>query len=105
PTDASHECLRCRCPCRPNSPIPNPQSLPSVAPALPLVQNTSAMSLAEARSSTPAAAEMLAIGRAARAATRRLANATTAEKDAALRGMAHALPANAAAILAENALD
>ena len=62
------------------------------------------MSLAEARSPAPAA-EMLAIGRAARAAARVLANAGTAAKDAALRGMAHALRANQAAILGENALD
>ena len=62
------------------------------------------MSLAEARAHDPAA-EMLAIGRAARTAARGLANAPTAAKDAALRGMAHSLRANAGALLAENALD
>ena len=68
------------------------------------MRNTSAMSLAEARAHDPAA-EMLAIGRAARAAARELANAPTAAKDAALRGMAHSLRANEGALLAENALD
>ena len=68
------------------------------------MRNTSAMSLAEARAHDPAA-EMLAIGRAARTAARGLANAPTAAKDAALRGMAHSLRANAGALLAENALD
>jgi len=63
------------------------------------------MSLAEARPPSSAAGEMQSIGRAACAAARRLANATGVEKDAALRGMAHALRANEAAILAENALD
>jgi len=64
------------------------------------------MSLAEARTGAgDAAAELQAIGRAARGAARRLANATTAEKNAALRGMAHALRANESVILAENALD
>jgi len=68
------------------------------------MRNTSAMSLAEARAHDPAA-EMLAIGRAARTAARGLANAPTAAKDAALRGMAHSLRANEGALLAENALD
>jgi len=68
------------------------------------MRNSFPMSLAEARSPDPAA-EMVAIGRAARAAARELANAGTAAKNAALRAMAHALRANQAAILAENALD
>jgi glutamate-5-semialdehyde dehydrogenase len=66
------------------------------------------MSLAEiARTESPAkiAAEMAAIGGAARTAARRLALVTTAEKDAALRGMAHALRIHAPAILAENLAD
>ncbi len=66
------------------------------------------MSLAEVArvdSAGSVAADMRAIGDAARRAARRLANATTAEKNAALRGMAHALRANHAAILAENLAD
>ncbi|MBZ9937431.1 glutamate-5-semialdehyde dehydrogenase [Mesorhizobium sp. BR1-1-16] len=51
------------------------------------------------------AATMDAIGRQARAAARRLALATTEQKDAALRAMADALRADAPAILAANALD
>ena len=50
------------------------------------------------------ATEMAAIGKAARTG-RRLANATTKEKNAALRAMAKAIWQNSAAILAENALD
>ena len=49
--------------------------------------------------------DMNALGRQARAAAQRLANATTAEKDAALAAMAAALRGNEAAILAANALD
>ncbi|HZP19197.1 MAG TPA: glutamate-5-semialdehyde dehydrogenase [Bauldia sp.] len=65
------------------------------------------MSLAEAdrRSAAPLAEEMAALGREARTALRRLSVATTAEKNAALRGMASAIRANAASILAENVLD
>jgi glutamate-5-semialdehyde dehydrogenase len=51
------------------------------------------------------ASEMAAIGRAARGALRHLTLAPSAVKDAALRGMASAVRANAATILAENALD
>jgi glutamate-5-semialdehyde dehydrogenase len=71
------------------------------------------MSLAEIAKTQNAAAdrtagiagEMAAIGRRARAAARRLANAATPEKNAALAGMAAAIRRNASAILAENALD
>ena len=67
------------------------------------------MSLAEAQADASAgvdvATEMAAIGKAARTAARRLANATTKEKNAALRAMAKAIRQNSAAILAENALD
>jgi glutamate-5-semialdehyde dehydrogenase len=67
------------------------------------------MSLAEARADANAgldiAAEMAAIGRAAKAAARPLANATTKEKNAALRAMAAAIRRNQPTILAENALD
>ena len=71
------------------------------------------MSLAEiAKANPPAAgrpadlaAEMAAIGRRGRAAARVLANAGMAQKNAALRGMASALRANAPRILAENVLD
>ena len=51
------------------------------------------------------AAEMAAIGRAARAAEHALGLATTAAKNAALLGAARALRRNAAVILAENAKD
>ncbi len=51
------------------------------------------------------AAGMQAIGDRARAAARRLALATTAEKNAALAGMAAAIRRNEAAILAANAVD
>jgi glutamate-5-semialdehyde dehydrogenase len=51
------------------------------------------------------AAEMDAIGRAARAAARQLANAPTAAKNKALLTAAAAIRRNASAILAENALD
>jgi len=51
------------------------------------------------------AAEMHAIGYAARVAARQLANASTDEKNAALAGMAAALREHAAEILAENAAD
>jgi glutamate-5-semialdehyde dehydrogenase len=50
-------------------------------------------------------AEMAAIGRAARAAARQLANASTAAKNKALLAAAASIRRNAAAILAENALD
>ena len=51
------------------------------------------------------AAQMAAIGQSARVAARRLAHATTDEKNRALVGMAAAIRRNADAILAENALD
>jgi len=51
------------------------------------------------------AAEMAAIGQAARAAARHMALATTAAKDAALKGAAAAVRDAAPSILAENALD
>ncbi len=51
------------------------------------------------------ATDMLALGRHARAAAQRLANASTEDKNAALAGMAAALRRNEAAILAANALD
>ena len=54
---------------------------------------------------TDIAAEMAEIGRSARAAARRLANASTADKNKALLIAAAALRRNEAAILAENALD
>ncbi|MCB1502861.1 MAG: glutamate-5-semialdehyde dehydrogenase, partial [Bauldia sp.] len=65
------------------------------------------MSLAEAETETRSdiGAQMRAVGRAARAAARRLARATTAEKNKALMAMATALRDRAAAILADNALD
>jgi glutamate-5-semialdehyde dehydrogenase len=66
------------------------------------------MSLAEAHAvekRPDIAVEMAAIGRAARAAQRRLARAATAEKDKALRAMASAIRSGADTILAENALD
>jgi glutamate-5-semialdehyde dehydrogenase len=65
------------------------------------------MTLAEiSRSHGPSvAAQMAEIGARARDAARVLANATTAEKNAALRAMAHALRQNEAAILAENLAD
>ena len=64
------------------------------------------MSVAEiVREDGGIAAEMAAIGRAARAAARRLALASTAEKNAALRAAASAIRANAARILAENVMD
>jgi glutamate-5-semialdehyde dehydrogenase len=65
------------------------------------------MSLAEAETATKAdvGAEMAAIGQAARNAARRLANATTAEKNRALVAMAAAIRQSVATILAENALD
>ncbi|BBE73496.1 glutamate-5-semialdehyde dehydrogenase [Oharaeibacter diazotrophicus] len=49
--------------------------------------------------------EMLALGRRARAAARRLATATAAEKRAALAAMAAAVRAHVAEILAANAID
>jgi glutamate-5-semialdehyde dehydrogenase len=69
-----------------------------------------AMSLAtKPRATTEPAAEtagdMLALGRRARAAAQRLANATTEEKNAALAAMATALRRSEAAILAANAVD
>ena len=66
------------------------------------------MSLADvATPETPAdiATEMKTIGKAARDGARRLAVATTREKNAALAAMAAAIRRNAAAILSENALD
>jgi glutamate-5-semialdehyde dehydrogenase len=65
------------------------------------------MSVAEVdrTATTDVATEMAAIGRAARAASRVLALATTAAKDAALNAAAAAIRKNAAAILAENAKD
>jgi glutamate-5-semialdehyde dehydrogenase len=60
---------------------------------------------AEAAASADVAAEMRAIGARARAAARRLALATTAEKNAALAGAAASIRRNEAAILAANALD
>jgi glutamate-5-semialdehyde dehydrogenase len=50
-------------------------------------------------------ADMIALGRRARAAARSLANATTANKNAALLAMASALRRNEAAILAANTID
>ncbi|HMN86708.1 MAG TPA: gamma-glutamyl-phosphate reductase, partial [Bauldia sp.] len=60
-----------------------------------------------AKPETPAdiAAEMKAIGRAAREAARVLAITSTKDKNAALSAMAAAIRGNADAILAENALD
>ena len=52
-----------------------------------------------------AAADMLALGRRAREAARRLSVATREEKDKALLAMAAALRCNEAAILSANALD
>src|SRR5262245_51718901 len=67
------------------------------------------MSVAEvARAATDKAdiaAEMAAIGRAARAAARVLGLASTAAKNAALTAAAASIRKNAAAILAENAKD
>jgi len=67
------------------------------------------MSLAEAEAgastAVDVATEMAAIGEAARTAARRLAYATTKEKNAALRAMAKAIREKSEAILAENALD
>ncbi|SDB04951.1 glutamate-5-semialdehyde dehydrogenase [Bauldia litoralis] len=67
------------------------------------------MSLAEARADASTggdiAAEMTAIGRAAKTAAHRLANATTKEKNAALKAMASAIRRNAETILADNARD
>jgi glutamate-5-semialdehyde dehydrogenase len=60
---------------------------------------------AEAAASADVAAEMRAIGARARAAARRLALATTAEKNTALAGAAASIRRNEAAILAANALD
>jgi glutamate-5-semialdehyde dehydrogenase len=65
------------------------------------------MSLAEAKTEPRAdiGAEMRAVGKAARGAARRLARATTAEKNKALGAMAAAIRAGEATILAENAVD
>ena len=65
------------------------------------------MSLAEAETETRSdiGAQMRAIGSAARTAARRLARATTAEKNKALLAMAAALRGRTQTILAENALD
>ncbi len=65
------------------------------------------MSLAEAKTEQrpDIGAEMRSVGRAARTAARRLARATTAEKNKALTAMAAAIRAGEATILAENALD
>ncbi len=65
------------------------------------------MSLAEAQTEkcTDIGAEMRAVGRAARAAARRLSRATTAEKNRALAAMAASIRDSADVILAENALD
>ncbi|WP_421724860.1 glutamate-5-semialdehyde dehydrogenase [Bauldia sp.] len=67
------------------------------------------MSLAEVRPDNDAdvdvGAEMAAIGVAARDAARRLANATTKEKNAALRAMAAAIRDNAETILEANSAD
>ncbi|MBN8994233.1 MAG: glutamate-5-semialdehyde dehydrogenase [Rhizobiales bacterium] len=65
------------------------------------------MTLAEiSRSHGPSvAAQMSEIGARARDAARVLANAPTAQKNAALRAMAHALRQNEQAILAENLAD
>ncbi|HVY18624.1 MAG TPA: glutamate-5-semialdehyde dehydrogenase [Bauldia sp.] len=65
------------------------------------------MSVAEVEriATTDVATEMAAIGRAARAAARVLALATTAAKDAALNAAAASIRRNAAMILAENAKD
>jgi glutamate-5-semialdehyde dehydrogenase len=60
---------------------------------------------AETAASADVAAEMRAIGARARAAARRLALATTAEKNTALAGAAASIRRNEAAILAANALD
>jgi glutamate-5-semialdehyde dehydrogenase len=60
---------------------------------------------AETAAPADVAAEMRAIGARARAAARRLALATTAEKNAALAGAAAAIRRNEAAILAANAVD
>jgi glutamate-5-semialdehyde dehydrogenase len=49
--------------------------------------------------------DMTALGRRARAAAQRLANATTEEKNSALAGMAAALRRSESAILAANAID
>jgi glutamate-5-semialdehyde dehydrogenase len=51
------------------------------------------------------ASDMIALGHRARAASERLAKATTVEKNSALAGMAAALRHNQAAILTANALD
>ena len=71
-------------------------------PAMSLVE-AQGESLAPARSDI--AAEMRAAGRAARAASRRLALATTTEKNKALHAMAAAIRDGLPTILAENALD
>ena len=66
------------------------------------------MSVAEAArpdSAPSIAAEMAATGRAARSASRRLALASTAEKNRALAGMAAAIRESEIVILAENAKD
>ncbi|MCP4383065.1 MAG: gamma-glutamyl-phosphate reductase, partial [Hyphomicrobiales bacterium] len=67
------------------------------------------MSLAEVHADGDAVvdvgAEMAAIGKGARAAAQRLANATTKEKNVALKAMAKAIRANAEDILSENLLD
>ena len=65
------------------------------------------MSLAEVHTEkrSDIGAEMRAVGRAARAAMRRLARATTAEKNKALAAMAAAIRENWDVILAEKALD
>ncbi len=65
------------------------------------------MSLAEVQTEqrVDIAAEMRAVGRAARAAARRLARATTSEKNKALAAMAAAIRAAEETILDENVLD
>ena len=67
------------------------------------------MSVAEDRSEPVAkidvAAEMAAVGKAAREAARQVAGATAKQKNIALKAMAAALRDNAQPILAENALD
>jgi glutamate-5-semialdehyde dehydrogenase len=64
-----------------------------------------AVAQADASAGVDVATEMAAIGKAARTAARRLAYATTKEKNLALRAMAKAIRRNSPAILAENALD
>jgi glutamate-5-semialdehyde dehydrogenase len=63
------------------------------------------MSMSDTRSGESLAATMRALGRRARGAAGLLARATTAQKDAALRGAAAAIRRNCTAILAANARD